>query len=332
MPDHEEEQLPSYEPPEEIPPVYEEATDTAAIATNASASSVPPEKHSDTKTASEPYRVSTSMLDVGPSTPYRVHTSMLDVKDLSGNGAGCGETPEADDVVKHTFVADPAEILPPTVLILDGQVIYAENSAPNLVLYQVDRGLTTLGPATKRVQLQRLDRRTLMNGTVRERERDLYTLGHLRELVMPSFISGIGDWPRFYLHAQSSRIAPLGHWGVREVNSDSWELFNTVFEDGHIRYTDKDKKQPLFRCRYNKTGVCTWTDAEKKEVAMMYETASAESTKTPRLIITAPLWRDHRDLLVGMWCCYVWEQALRRHVEVPVPRGKNPYKLSRVFN
>ena len=42
--------------------------------------------------------------------------------------------------------------------------------------------------------------------------------------------------------------------------------------------------------------------------------------------------RDQRDVLVALWCCYVWEQAVNRHVPVPVPQGKNPYKPSRLFN
>ncbi|CAK7229695.1 hypothetical protein SCUCBS95973_007314 [Sporothrix curviconia] len=266
--------------------------------------------------------------------PYRVHTSLLDIGRPADNDA------HDADVVRHTFVADPAEILPPAVLVLDGQAIYAESSSPDAVLYHVDRGLTTLGPATKEVRLQRSDRRTLADGAVRVRERDLYTLSHLHDQVLPSLVLGARDRPRFFLRAESSRTAPLGNWGVREcgsssissIGADDWELIHyAVVDDAHARFTDK--KHPLFRCRYSKTGVCTWTQAaDKKEVASMNETAGAGSTTTPRLFITAPLRREHRDLLVAMWCCYVWEQALRRHVPVPLPRGKNPYRISRVFN
>ncbi|KIH87908.1 hypothetical protein SPBR_05134 [Sporothrix brasiliensis 5110] len=241
-----------------------------------------------------PYRVQTSMLlDTGPSDG-------TDSTDSTGGAS-------APTDISHTFVADPADILPPTVLVLDGQVIYAEN-APGVVLYESGLGLAGLTPATKRVELERLD----YDGSTRVRKRGFYVLGHINKFLPSLFKPGPPEW---FIYSLSSRTAPLGVFGWREGPTDAWEALPARIEKHEFHWADGAKDNVLFRARYKK-GVCTWTDAEHKEVAKLYEAS--------RLVVTEPLRRDLRDVLVALWCCYVWAQALNRHVPVPVPRGKNP--------
>ncbi|ERS98690.1 hypothetical protein HMPREF1624_05477 [Sporothrix schenckii ATCC 58251] len=246
------------------------------------------------------------------NAPYRVQTSMLLDTGPSDGADGTGGASASTDI-PHTFVADPADILPPTVLVLDGQVIFAEN-APAVVLYESGLGLAGLTPATKRVELERWD----YDGSTRVRKRGFYVLGHINKLLPSLFKPGPPEW---FIYSLSSRTAPLGVFGWREGPTDAWEALPAHIEKHEFHWADGAKDKVLFRARYKK-GVCTWTDAEHKEVAKLYETS--------RLVVTEPLRRDLRDVLVALWCCYVWEQALNRHVPVPVPRGKNPYKPSRI--
>jgi hypothetical protein len=197
-------------------------------------------------------------------------------------------------------VADPADILPPTVLVLNGQDIYAEN-APGAILYESDLGLAGLTPASKGVELQRLDYRTLEDGSTRVRKRSFYMLGHVNKLLPSLLKPGPPEW---FIYSRSSRTVPLGVFGWREGPTDTWESLPARIEQHKFHWVQGAKGKVLFRARY-KNGVCTWTDANQKEVAKMFETAGAGSVTTPRLVVTVPMRRDLRDVLVALWCCYV---------------------------
>ncbi|CAK7201596.1 hypothetical protein SEUCBS139899_004304 [Sporothrix eucalyptigena] len=342
--DPEHEDLPVYEPPprrhsdsedeeEEELPRYEPPAEPASAPPPEKGKAKAPEQGDASASASSPYRVQTSMLldaeATGPrkaspssSTPaYRVTTSML-LDAGPGPSSGPVSVPTS---IPRTFVADRADILPPTVLILNNQSVYAE-SVPATILYEADLGLAGLTPATKHVELQRLDHRTLADGTTRVRSRNFYALCRISHYLPSLTKMGL---PEMFIYNRSSRTAPLGDFGWREASKDHWEALPARIGRHEFHWVEGGRA--LFKARY-KNGMCTWTDKNGAEVAKMFETAEAGATTTPRLVVTVPMQRDQRDVLVALWCCYVWEQAVNRYVPVPVPRGKNPYKLSRVFN
>ena len=178
----------------------------------------------------------------------------------------------------------------------------------------------------------------------------MYTLHHSRPF---DYILGLGgavsgSRPEYYLHAANSRAAPLGHVGLRGRHFAQWSAvpilleFNTKDAIKGVGW-DQAHTTPIFRAQRHPTreGVLMWLDGAGQEVALMHETMEgptgegaslSKPVPTPRLLIAAPMRRDRRDTLVALWCCYAWAQGVSRHVEVPLPGGKNPYKMSRVFN
>ncbi|KAL1894856.1 hypothetical protein Sste5346_005543 [Sporothrix stenoceras] len=303
---------------------------------------------SDAQSILPPYEEtpsSSSRLPPPGPTPPAYQPSMLEVDLTPNKGKG-----PANDFDVHVY---NAELVPPAALLLDGQTIYAED-APDIPLYRVNRGLTTLGPATKAVDLDRLEQRS-PDLPIILKPRSMYTLHrpHPADFVM--WLRGGGGSPvergrpDFYMHATTARAAPLGHLGLRGGSFAHW-----VAVPCRIDYTTKDGKDiikavgwdpsrtsRLFRAQKHPTraNIISWLDVTGTEVALMYETmevlpssADGKPQHTPRLLVTVPIRRDQRDALVAFWCCYAWAQGSGRHVEVPLPRGKNPYKASRVFN
>ncbi|CAK7228618.1 hypothetical protein SBRCBS47491_006967 [Sporothrix bragantina] len=304
---HEEEEPPSYEPPPETDlPSYEAALESA---TDASSSAYPQENNGNGESSSAPYRVQTSMLDVGPidnekahstspssssGKPYRVSSSLLD------------PSPSYD--TKRPSMPDPAEILPPTVLVFNGKDIFSE-SAPDVLLYGTDFNST----ARSRIRLlQRYDRRVLDNGTARTTARELYQLGYASSWDKRSFRDTLfrnnADLPLWYMHSQSKSTAPLGDWGLKDWRADYWEALPVQIFPETIKYLSK---WAIFSVQESQ-GVSTWSNTQKQEVAKIYEWS--------RLVVTAPLRRDQRDLLVCLWCLYIWQQSgkLRKQAEKKV--------------
>ncbi|KIH93760.1 hypothetical protein SPBR_04343 [Sporothrix brasiliensis 5110] len=333
-----------------------------------SKSTLPPdaaiEDASDAQSILPPYE-ETSRPSPGPASgpspgaaPPAYQPSMLEVGWTAGKGKDA-----AVDTAMFDVYAYNAEIVAAAALLLDGQTIVAEH-APSTPLYRVNRGLATLGPATKAVELDRLEQRCDEAPMVL-RPRNMYTLHRSRAFDYVVGLGGAlgGSRPEFYMRATNARAAPLGHLGLRGRSFASWSAEPVLMEfnskDGVKGLGwDQAHPAPVFRAQHRPTrqGVLSWLDATGHEVALMYETMEARSiavqasvdrgkdaavvapppppqpTDTPRLLVTAPMRRDQRDALVAVWCCYAWAQGVSRHVDVPLPRGKNPYHYSRVFN
>lgn len=312
----------------------------------------PIEDASDAQSILPPYEEtasSSSRLSPPEPAPPAYQPSMLEVGLTAGKGKGKGA---ATDFDVHAY---NAEIIPPQALLLDGQTIYAEDS-PDIPLYRVNRGLATVGPATKAVDLDRLEQRS-PELPITLKPRSTYTLYRPKYLDFVLWlgspldaIPGRAGMPSFYMSATSSRAAPYGNLGLKGSTFSHWVaqpvIIDLTTKDGKDVVKaigwDPERPSPPFRAQKHPTraNVLSWLDAAtNQELALMYETMEVlpssldgKPAHTPRLLTTVPLRRDQRDALVAFWCCYAWAQGSNRHVEVPLPRSKNPYNVSRVFN
>lgn len=215
------------------------------------------------------------------------------------------------------------ELLKPTTLVLTGQTIHAE-SDPSNPLYQVNRGIATLGHATNTVEFERVDhvvRTTLSDdGTstthIRPRPRLLCNLKHTK--VSDALGSHLVVSVTFYVVPVSKKwsLGSIGllpvklHWGKNAIHVVG---VNTKDATEIASPTVAKNAQPLFRIQYN--GNCyKWTDGQGNDIAMEYETC--------RLVITAALPQEMRDALVALWCCRIWQHSAMVQ-EGTAPKNKN---------
>ncbi|KAJ9165553.1 hypothetical protein NKR19_g272 [Coniochaeta hoffmannii] len=208
--------------------------------------------------------------------------------------------PPYAEAVSHTAADD---LLQPVILVLDGQSIYAE-SDPTINLYEVNRGITSLGRATLNVKFTRIDRSA---GNANPRPKHIYDLHHTPSLVrVPS--THAAEYFIEALAAPARRL--LGHlgfrtthgipkdWAALPVDMRGWsELHYPPFVAGAA---------PVFEA-HHREGVCRWTDGDGRDVAVEYD-----SDRQCRLLVTAPLPRETRDALVALWCCRLWQQSVNR--------------------
>lgn len=232
--------------------------------------------------------------------------------------ASSDQPPPYDDVDGYN-----AERLQPMILVLSGQSIHAE-SAHSAPLYQLDRGVSRLSHATTQVKLERLDRRVISgNGaepTIKVRAMHIYDLKHLNRA--PGGLSPLPSFsPPYYIHSMSRKT--IGSYGMKKQRfKDQWQALSLDVSGknsdyGIAKYL-KDT-EPLFRLSL-KNGRYEWFDRSAVPIAFEDQGESQH-----RLIISAPLQRTTLDVLVGLWCCRIWQEAAENDTPVtkrPMENGE----------
>ncbi|CAK7222141.1 hypothetical protein SCUCBS95973_004740 [Sporothrix curviconia] len=236
----------------------------------------------------------------------------------------------------------PDDVLPPVVLVLDGQAIYSANASSDARansstaiahphLYEVNRGITSRTAATYTVEFARMEPRSK---TPVPRSRHIYNLHHPPPTVMRTSNSAV-PYDGCFIEpaaAPTRKRGPLGlkrrgiarvgsvstalvdHWTVLPVDLHGWA------ELGHPPFVAD--AAALWDVRQVSGGAVKWVDGACKDVAMEFDggdevpavaVADKGKNELPRLIVTASLRREDLDALVALWCCRVWEKSIHAH-------------------
>lgn len=199
-------------------------------------------------------------------------------------------------------VSDAADdVLQPAILVLDGQSIHAE-SDPTVHLYEVNRGIAHLGPATSIVEFARMERSA---GSAKQRSRHIYNLHHQQPpLRVPS-----AQRAEYFIQAVAAPARRLGHLGLKEARALGAEYWSALPVDMK-GWAELDRPPfvadaaPVLEA-HHRQGAWKWIDSEGHDVAMEYD-----SDQEHRLLVTASLQRETLDALVALWCCRVWQQSV----------------------
>ncbi|KAH8906674.1 hypothetical protein BR93DRAFT_927514 [Coniochaeta sp. PMI_546] len=194
------------------------------------------------------------------------------------------------------------DLLPPVILVLDGQSIYAESN-PTINLYEVNRGITSLGRATLNVKFERIERSA---GSTNQRSRHIYDLHHTPSLVRaPST-----QYAEYFIEALAASVRRPGHLGFKTSHGipEDWTALPVDmrgWSELHCPPFVADAT-PVFEA-HHREGVCKWLDGNGDDVAIEYD-----SDQHYRLLVTASLPRHMRDALVALWCCRLWQQSVNQ--------------------
>ncbi|KAL1906058.1 hypothetical protein Sste5344_008169 [Sporothrix stenoceras] len=210
--------------------------------------------------------------------------------------------------ISSTFGND---IVQPTILVLDGQAIYAETD-PSTHLYEVNRGLASLGEATLAVEFTRFEQRA--GHSTNRRERHIYNLRRKPPPMHLRRVTGVRNHekgqhnkntPDYFIQSVAAPSRRLGHLGYQTTNSirgGQWSA--TVLPVDMKGWAERDcppfvdGTAPVFTAR-QRQGACKWmlgdgADVDSaQDVAMEYDSELA----VHRLLVTAPLTRENLDAL-----------------------------------
>ncbi|OAA54178.1 hypothetical protein ISF_08405 [Cordyceps fumosorosea ARSEF 2679] len=221
---------------------------------------------------------------------------------------------------------DPQDdpLVEPTVFILAGQSVHAENvSSPPA--YALSRAVATLTKSTEKVEFERLDTVLASSGAVRHRSRHLYDLR--RSVKQPrigfSRARAASDAPEYYLHSQSPRRT-LGHVGLAKARRGGFAagfralpVVVPAATTSRARFGgDGDGELPAFELRRagdrSRWVVGGGGEEEKKEEDAAVVAIEDAADEQRRLILTRALPRKQVDVLVALWCCSIWQEAAER--------------------
>ncbi|OBT70272.1 hypothetical protein VE03_00006 [Pseudogymnoascus sp. 23342-1-I1] len=211
------------------------------------------------------------------------------------------ETGTASSPPSYTqAVSDAADdLLQPAILVLDNLSIHAE-SDPTVPLYQFNRSIASLGPATSVVEFARMERKA---GSAKQRPRHIYNLHHQKPMLrVPStrhaeyFIQAVASPARRLGHLGLKQARTSEHWTALPVDMKGWTEFSRPpFVAGAAPVLEAHHRQ----------GACKWTDGDGRDVAIEYD-----EEREHRLLVTASLQRETLDALVALWCCRVWQLSV----------------------
>ncbi|KAK8079482.1 hypothetical protein PG997_007300 [Apiospora hydei] len=180
---------------------------------------------------------------------------------------------------------------PPTILVLEGQSIYAESS-DTVPLFQLNRGVVNPGRATTELELERVKygvrRSRPETPTMKKpRLRHVYNLKYMNRA--PGGLDSLPSNSPHY-HIQSTSQQTLGHIGLKR-----W----------HVR--SRYSALPLDMSERGDYGIpqFEWVDSEGKATAIQEEWDDQH-----KLLVTAELSSDSMTTLVALWCCRVWEDSV----------------------
>lgn len=214
-------------------------------------------------------------------------------------------------------VSDAADdLLQPAILVLDNLSIYAE-SDPNVPLYQFNRSIAHLGPATSVVEFARIECR---DGIAKQRSRHIYNLHHRQ----PMFRVLSARHAEYFIQAVATPARRLGHLGLKQARmSEHWTALPVDMKG----WTEFDRPPfvadaaPVLEA-HHREGACKWTDGDGRDVAMEYD-----SDQEHRLLVTASLQRETLDALVALWCCRVWQLSVDQKPSRTVPTNHLAHTL-----
>lgn len=245
--------------------------------------------------------------------------------------------PSYDEAVHEATTASTSsdDLVQPVILVPDGQAIYAETD-PTVHLYEVNRGLASLGEATLAVEFTRMEQRS--GSSTNRRARHIYSLRrkpppmHLRRVTgIRNHEKGYDDknTPDYFIQSVAAPSRRLGHMGFQANSTRGGQWSATVLLVDMKGWTESDSPPfvagavPVFTAR-QRQGACKWmlgagggTDADgAQDVAMEYDTEPA----VHRLLVTAPLPRERLDALVALWCCRVWQRSVAEQRPSAAPK------------
>lgn len=233
------------------------------------------------------------------SWPFRLRKRRCPTSTASYT-SGSEDSPPAYD--------DPDGCWPPTILVMEGQSIYAESSdtAP---LFQLNRDVAHLGRATTEVELGRVKYGMRRSRPAETPSLKKPRLRHVYNLQCVSQASGrLGslpsDSPRYHIQATSRQT--LGHIGLKKSYIRSRYSARTLDSMGHADYGTPqfvNNTRPWFHTRRNGDH-WEWLDSEGKNTAVQ-----EESDDQHKLLVTAELPSDSLTTLVALWCCRIWEES-----------------------
>lgn len=224
------------------------------------------------------------------------------------------------------------DILPPTTLLLTNQNIYETTSSPphlqhpqepqhkNKPLYQINQPITTTSPSKPftSTKFERVEHNTTTNK-------------HLFYLAHPAHARYRTDTPAYYLTSAERGMIGNIHFetptsqGKQQKNMKRKRKpgFTAVLSPGRCASDrplfssngDEEECRVLFTAmqplsRWSLKGMgkkkrgYTWTDSSGGQVA--FEEKGGEGEGVRKLVITASMRRDLRDVLVALWMLRVW--------------------------
>lgn len=191
------------------------------------------------------------------------------------------------------------------ILILNGQSIHVE-SPGSPALYLLDRGVASLTHSTSRVSLERvnIDVRSSAEPPVKTRSHHIYDLRHYD--TAPGGLASLPSYsPHYYILKTSNKA--LGSYGIKKSRFRSqWKALPLDVsakdtEYGLAKYLTDGASVFQFT---RKDDTYEWLDGNGHSVAVEHMVEGR-----PNLLVTAELQRDILDVLVGLWCCRLWQQS-----------------------
>ncbi|ATY65758.1 hypothetical protein A9K55_001845 [Cordyceps militaris] len=240
-----------------------------------------------------------------------------------------------------------AALQEPVLLVLAGQSIRA-GSATGPALYETNRGVANLGPATTCVELTRVERSVRRGGAeeatlttdedakefgeVEAEDGDVLVTPrvrvrrrHIMDLVHPTS-SGT---PPYYVKPWTKQTQQ-GTWGLKKAYGlRRWRVLR-VLEKGRygepafVDEEEEERKRPLFCVGKAHGGAYEWTDAHGERLAREEQD---RGKKEYSLTTVRAMGRDEMDALVAMWCCRIWEAAAA--AQPPIHEGMEKGKRNK---
>lgn len=208
------------------------------------------------------------------------------------------------------------DLLQPVILVLDNLSIHAE-SDPTLPLYQVNRSIANLGPATSVVEFERIERSPR---TAKQRSKHIYNLHHRQPMLrVPSTRHA-----EYFIQAVSTPSRRLGHLGLKQARvSERWTALPVDMKG----WTEFDRPPfvvdaALVLEAHHRRGACKWIDGDGRDVAIEYD-----EDQEHRLLVTASLQRETLDALVALWCCRLWQLSVDQQPPRTVPTNHLAHTL-----
>ncbi|KAB8071891.1 hypothetical protein BDV29DRAFT_178489 [Aspergillus leporis] len=213
----------------------------------------------------------------------------------------------------------PSDLLKPTVLILVGQCIQTE-TVPPTPLYYISRDITSTSQTSSSIKFERAE-----HDRPEKPESNVSHNQHLFYLAHPAHAQYRTDIPAYYITSVSSQT--LGNIRLETSKSRLQKVEFKAFLSAKKTASDKplfdDKKfeQNIISAKSKwASGRYRWVDVDSREVAV--EEGKGEQH---RLVVTVPMPREMRDVLVALWVLRLWyytaesRQARRKALERLTP-------------
>lgn len=210
-----------------------------------------------------------------------------------------------------TTAAADAELVDPTILIIEGRSIHAE-SAASPPLYALSHDMRQLTESDSLVALHRVDRTVRIGADdvprTASRNRHVYDLKHLPPVISPNFAFALGPASRKCVGNVGFRKSARPGQDFKAVKTRP--VRSDRFPKGyHARRPSEEEMGQIFAVKRRRE-TYEWRAQDQQLVAL-----EDEQDGQQRLVITAPLARPTFDALVGCWCLRLWYRNVEKHKE-----------------